>query len=345
MRVLSILPVVAAMPFVLSAPLPTQASETTFYNGNSWSIRLYADNATATNPPYCGMETTHWADKAIAINFKLVSLDEVVPEIALEKTGWKLPVGETTKVRFGIYNGGVLEYSAVAASQTELHLNPTANGVSFSPFVKKTVEMIYDYRGSLQIAVGFKGSEANWVAGVLNSSEKYLFKAGLEDCKSTLRKLGPSIFPEALNNSPTSPFVASDKKDTASHQPSEWEFSKREEDWGDTCYAEKKQGDITIGFMKARGHDLEGFVENGLSGSVKTLWKVDSNTPITLEGVVNDYFGWHSFSGLNNDFINSMESGKKLTITEDKGTVINADLNGALQALWQFSSCSGTMDQ
>lgn len=73
------------------------------------------------------MKTTNWPDKAIAINFKLVWLDEVVPEIVVEKTGWKLPVGDTTKVKFGIYTGGVLEYSAVAASETELLLVSTQN--------------------------------------------------------------------------------------------------------------------------------------------------------------------------------------------------------------------------
>ena len=147
---------------------------------------------------------------------------------------------------------------------------------------------------------------------------------------------GPKRFSRGAQQFAYFPFRAVSKKDT---QPV-WEFSKREEDWGETCYVEKKQGEILVGFMVARGHELVGFVENGFSGSVKTAWKIDNEAPINSEGEVTDYFGWHSFTGFDDSFLQKMESGKKLTINDEKGTEINVDLNGALTAFWEFGTCA-----
>ncbi|WP_210246039.1 hypothetical protein [Rhizobium sp. SJZ105] len=99
--------------------------------------------------------------------------------------------------------------------------------------------------------------------------------------------------------------------------------------------------------MKVRGHDLEGFIENGgFNGSVKTSWKVDNGSPVSTEGDLNDYFGWHSFSGFKTAFVDQMISGQKtLTITDDKGTVITADLEAALGAFWQLNGCLEDADR
>lgn len=330
---------VAAIPFALAMPLVAHATEASFYVGNAWSIKLYSDNSTATEGPYCSMRTTHWAGKSIAINFRLTALDEVTPEVVFDKSSWALPVDGTTNVRFGIYKGGILQFPVVAISKTALRLRPNPSDIFQSNFLENTAEVMFDYRSNLQIAAGFEGNEDPWVGAVMTVGEKAMLRQAFNDCDAALRKLGPSVFPEALNNSPTSPFAPSAKNDI----PPTWEFSKREEDWGETCYVEKKQGEVLVGFMVARGHELEGFVENGFSGSVKTEWKIDNEAPINSEGEVADYFGWHSFTGFDERFLQMMESGKKLTINDEKGTVINIDLNGALTALWEFSTCARTM--
>ncbi len=196
------------------------------------------------------------------------------------------------------------------------------------------------------MALTFEGNEPPWIIPAINKRDYYALNEGLNDCDVALKQLGPKLF--SSEDEATSPFAAPPNTDaSAPSTPKPWEFSRREEDWGQTCYAEKKNGDITIGFMKARGHDLEGFIENGgFDGSVKTSWQVDNEPPVSSEGDLNDHLGWHSFSGFKTAFVDQMISGQKtLTITREKGTAITTDLEGALGAFWQLNGCLENTDK
>ncbi|WP_156428571.1 MULTISPECIES: hypothetical protein [Agrobacterium] len=325
---------------------PVAAAEETYYfQGTPWELLLTQPEG-ADAKPACVLRTTAWPSRSLSIETRLIGVDKIARGLRIRKTGWNLPVGKTTQVKVGVNFLSPAPHELDVISPEELYVSypededgaigiALATSFAFSPKLPSAM------------ALKFEGNEQPWIIPAINKRDYYALNEGLNDCDVALKQLGPKLF--SSEDEATSPFAAPPKTDaSASSTPTAWEFSRREEDWGETCYAEKKNGgDVTIGFMKARGHDLEGFIENGsFSGIVKSSWKVDNEPPVSSEGEPNDYFGWHSFSGFKTAFVDQMISGQKtLTITDDKGTVITTDLDGALGAFWQLNACLEDTDR
>lgn len=314
------------------------AEETYYFRGSPWELLLVQPDHGVDEKPACVLRTTAWAGRSVSIEFTLIGLDKVGRALRLKKTGWNLPVGQTTTVKLRAdFIEPAHEFRAISADELYvIHLPNTEQALS----VDVAMGFAFKPKTPSQLALRFAGNEQPWIIPAINKIDYYAMNDAFSQCDVALKKLGPQLFSPGEED--TSPFAASSGSDASDEPttPEKWTFSKREEDWGDTCYVEKRQGNITIGFMKAREHDLEGFVENGFTGSVKTTWKVDNKSPVASEGDVNDYFGWHSFSGFEADFLDQVGSGRQLTITDDKGTVINFDLDRAVMPFWEFVACA-----
>lgn len=124
--------------------------------------------------------------------------------------------------------------------------------------------------------------------------------------------------------------------------PSEqWQFSTREEDWGQTCYAEIQKRDVKVGFMGSPGEHLIGFVEGVFKGDTRATWHVDDKRAYVSDGGQNNYFGWHEFDQLPMDLLDQISSGKELAITGAKGERTVVSLKGASEAVSRFKACFG----
>lgn len=194
-------------------------------------------------------------------------------------------------------------------------------------------------------------------------TEAIALGTGFDTCISTLIGLGPSLF-KAPQASSTSPFaqLSGEGAGTGSQVPanpsvmlqnsppksaaattastSPWTFEQREEDWGDTCFVEAKQGDVTVGFMGAPGKEFVAFVENGnFDGIVRASWQVDDKTVQMSNGHPEDYFGWHGFYEISPQILDEGKNGKKLEIADLDGKTIAISLADAGRPFSQFQAC------
>ncbi|QCI98841.1 hypothetical protein [Agrobacterium larrymoorei] len=350
-----------------------RAEEQSYYKGSTWEV-LSKTSDTEDKTASCVLRSVNWAAKSVAIEYDLVGIDEVMPRLRVIKQQWNLPVNQTTKVRIGARGAGTVVFDAKVLNGNELYGEiPAPHASELASMVDNMVKVMTKPIKPASFIVYFDGDEPIWVVPAVDFGEAVAFSSELKNCLTELTRLGPSIFKSA-EPSTTSPFAKSSGQsglnfgsapnnnvDTsrpstdqnaniqdflaqsdgpAQTAKSSWTFAKREEDWGDTCYVETKQGDILVGFMGAPGEALAGFVENGFTGNVTTTWKIDGARSYVADGDVADYSGWHEFYGLPKDILTDAKDGKQLTISDKGGeTITTISLASASKPFEQFIGC------
>lgn len=350
-----------ASPFIAGE---ATAEEQSYYKGNSWEVLLKTPTAEGERA-YCAFRSTSWAGKFAAVEYNLTSLDNIVPALRVTKRGWNLPTGQTTNVAIGTQWAGGVKFAAKVINSDELYGELPADNTQEGMFMVTTIlGTAITTTKPAPLVISFEGDEPLWVVPIMGYAEAMALSRDFTNCLSALRQLGPSLFksPEA---SATSPFAASPSQNRAAQQApanrsvmfqdpppaptvsaavsaSTWIFEQREEDWGDTCYIEAKQGDMTIGFLGAPGKDFVGFVENStFKDVVRTSWKIDDTSGYISNGHLDDYFGWYSFYELSSDILNDAKKGKQLTIADFDRRTITISLANAAVPFSQFQLCFG----
>ncbi|MGO7411810.1 hypothetical protein ACC810_03020 [Rhizobium ruizarguesonis] len=133
---------------------------------------------------------------------------------------------------------------------------------------------------------------------------------------------------------PAQPFAKGDAQPSTAQRA--WEFSTAEEDWGETCFAETKVGNVKVG---SPGKDLAGFVEGAFTGETRATWSIDNAASYVSDGEQDDYFGWHSFYQFSDQILTDVARGRQLTITDLDGKRLAIDLKGAAEAMSSFNKC------
>ena len=340
------------------------AGEQSYHNGNSWEIYLKTPDVEGEKA-FCAFRTTAWSSKSIAIEYTLRGIDDIAPKLRVKKQNWNLPSGQMTNVAIGTPWAGAIQFVSKAVSSDELYGEvPRTVAEDGGGFMVTTIlGTAISTTKPAALAVTFQGNEPVWHAPIVSYADAIGLGTGFDNCITALTELGPSLFksPEA---STTSPFAAppSQTNGTSQQPPanssimfqnpppapavsaaaaaSTWTFAQREEDWGDTCFVEAKQGDMTIGFMGAPGKDFVGFVENGtFKYVVRTSWKIDDTSDYISNGHPDDYFGWYGFYELSSDILNDGKKGKELKIVDLDDKTITVSLATAAVPFSQFQLC------
>lgn len=352
----------------IAAAIGTQAhaEEQSYYKGNSLEIFLNKPND-AADKAFCAFRSTAWSSKSVAIEYTLVGTDKIVPRLRVTKQNWNLPVGQTTNVAIGTaWAGGIQFVSKVVGSDELYGAIPDTAAEDGGGFMVTTIlGTAISTNKPAPLAVTFQGNEPVWHVPVVSYADAIGLGTGFDNCTTALTQLGPSLFasPEV---SATSPFAEPPSHSNSASQQqssnrsvmfgdarpapavspavsaSSWTFKKREEDWGDTCFLEAKQGEVTIGFMGAPGQDFVGFVENGkYEDVVRAAWQVDDKSSYMSNGHTNDYFGWYGFYELGASILDDAKNGKQLKISDLDDHVITVSLANAATPISQFQQCFG----
>lgn len=343
-----------------------RAEEQSYYKGNSLEILLNKPDDTAEKA-FCAFRSTAWSGKSVAIEYTLIGTDKIVPRLRVTKQNWNLPVGQTTNVAIGTAWAGGIQFDSKVVGSDELYgVIPDTAAEDGGGFMVTTIlGTAISTNKPAPLAVTFQGNEPVWHVPVVSYADAIGLGTGFDNCITALTQLGPSLFasPEV---SATSPFAEPPSQSSGiSRQQSSnrsvmfgdappapavspavsassWTFEKREEDWGDTCFLEAKQGKMTIGFMGAPGQDFVGFVENGkYKGVVRAAWQVDDKSSHMSNGDINDYFGWHGFYELRTSILDDAKIGKQLKISDLDDHVITVSVANAAAPISQFQQCFG----
>lgn len=340
------------------------AGEQNYYKGNSWEIGLNTPDAEG-GKPFCAFRSTAWTAKSVAIEFTLVGLDEIFPSLRVTKENWNLPTGQTTNVGISNRWAGGVTFVAKVVNGDELYGELPKEQAQNAAFVVNNIlgTTIRTIKAA-PLVVLFEGNEPLWLVPAVAYGEAISLGSAFDDCVTALKQLGPSLFKSA-EVSATSPFARPPNQNneaappapanrsvlfqdpppvsalTAAASTSSWAFEKREEDWGDTCYVETKQGDMTIGFMGAPGDAMNAFVDQGFTGSVKATWAIDNKNSYEADGEQSDYFGWHSFDGIPTSIITDAQNGRSLTIAGQGQNTFTLSLIGASAQFSEFVGCFG----
>ncbi|KAA1233657.1 hypothetical protein FHL81_19950 [Agrobacterium tumefaciens] len=347
-----------------SISTPAAAGEHSYHNGNSWQIVLKTPDPFG-DEAFCGFRSTAWSGKSVVIEYTLIGIDKIVPRLRLTKQNWNLPAGQTTNVSIGTEWAGNIQFVSKVVNGDELYGEiPEGFAEDGGGFKVTTIlGTAISTNKPAPLAITFQGNEPPWLVPVMSYKEAIALGTGFDTCISTLTGLGPSLF-KAPQASPTSPFgqPSGEGAGTAAQAPanrsemlqnpppksaaanaastSTWTFEQREEDWGDTCFVEAKQVDVTVGFMGAPGKDFVAFVENGsFDGTVRTSWQVDDKTAQMSNGHLEDYFGWYGFYELSPQILDEGKRGKKLEIADLDGKTIAISLADAAAPFSQFQAC------
>lgn len=361
-----ILPAALSLSATILASISTLAvaGEHSYHKGNSWQVVLKTPDPFG-DKAFCGFRSTAWSGKSVVIEYTLIGIDKVVPRLRVTKQNWNLPAGQTTNVSIGTEWAGNIKFVSKVVNGDELYgeipETVAEDGGGFK--VTTILGTAVSTNKPAPLAITFQGNEPPWFVPVMTYTEAIALGTGFDTCISTLTELGPSLF-KAPQASSTSPFAqpSGEGAGTAAQAPatrsapvqnpppksaaataastSPWVFEQREEDWGDTCFVEAKQGDITVGFMGAPGKDFVAFVENGnFDGTVRTSWQVDDKTVQMSNGHPEDYFGWHGFYEISPQILDDGKKGKNLEIADLDGKTITVSLADAAAPFSQFQSC------
>ncbi|AUW40622.1 hypothetical protein [Rhizobium leguminosarum] len=227
------------------------------------------------------------------------------------------------------------------------------------PKVSNSFIFVRTKYGSTLLIDFIDGNEPPWNPASFEKFEQQVSFKAYEQCLSDLSQMAADpaqggsaplsstspLKPEALNNADTSsaPPVVNKGADQAEAMvpPEQWQFSTREEDWGQTCYAEIQKRDVKVGFMGSPGEHPTGFVEGVFKGDTRATWHVDDKPAYVSDGGQNDYSGWHEFDQLPMDLLDQISSGKELAITGAKGERTVVSLKGASEAVSRLEACFG----
>ncbi|MBY2996724.1 hypothetical protein HF263_36330 [Rhizobium leguminosarum] len=362
--------------FVPSVCLPSGqafSQETSYYQGASWTIQMVKKGTgnLSSEGAYCEVKTTSFEPRSVVLQSSPSKEAGIYRTILkLRKSGWQLPIGATAKVKVGspfkIGSGGqIIEgppmtfkvESADTMASLLADYEPgwqleIANAVLNGIFVRTKY-------GSTLLIDFIDGNEPPWNPASFEKLEQQVSFKAYEQCLSDLSQMAADpaqggsaplsstspLKPEALNNADTSsaPPVVNKGADQAEAMvpPEQWQFGTREEDWGQTCYAEIQKRDVKVGFMGSPGEHLIGFVEGVFKGDARATWHVDDKRAHVSDGGQNDYFGWHEFDQLPMDLLDQISSGKELAITGAKGERTVVSLKGASEAVPRFKACFG----
>ncbi|CUX24200.1 hypothetical protein [Agrobacterium genomosp. 13] len=347
-----------------SISTPAISGEHSYHKGNSWQVVLKTPDPFG-DEAFCGFRSTAWSGKSVAIEYTLIGIDKIVPRLRVTKQNWSLPAGQTTNVSIGTEWAGNIQFVSKVVNGDELYGEIPEDFAEDGGGFKVTTILgtAISTNKPAPLAVTFQGNEPPWLVPVMSYTEAIALGTGFDTCISTLTGLGPSLF-KAPQASSTSPFAqpSGEGAGTAAQAPanrsvmlqnpppksaaanaastSPWTFEQREEDWGDTCFVEAKQGDVTVGFMGAPGKDFVAFVDNGnFHRSVSASWKIDDKAPHMSNGHLDNYFGWHSFYELSPEILDEGKNGRELTIADLDGKTITISLASAATPFSQFQMC------
>lgn len=353
----------------LACQWPALASETRYFQETPWELALVIDDTDAQNP-YCSLRTTIWKRQSVSIEFTLTGLDKVEIFVRLHKQGWNLPMGAMADIgltSIDLPHGGKeaqpIQFRAASLTDLSAHLlSQTDNG----QFVLALLFGLgRDKLTPVQAIFRFPGNEPEWIIPAASLSDHRALSDAYRTCLIDLKKLGHHRFSSAETTS-TSPFattpetaieetesaeaeieppskeaVATEAGETGSRpQEGIWTFSRREEDWGATCFVETRKGDLGIGFMASPGGETVAFVSGvGVISSWATL-QVDANPHYRTQSEQNDYFGWLDFYPPRPGLIEEVATGGRLTvIVSDHALVL--DIAGAHDQFAKFLVCRG----
>ncbi len=335
----------AALPAVI-APYYTLAGETSYYGGKPWDVVLHVPEEGQNDSPYCAIRTTLWDNKSISLEMLIDTSGTKVVALRVEKSDWKLPLNQTTTVRFEIAPDIGTEIPMKAISEHELYYAtplPAADALNFN-FV--TVMGMITARQPQPLTAVFGGSEPRWGVPAMDRFQRIELDAAYGRCDVDIR--GLPVSSTGSDGKATSPFSAAPPTAAPPVQsldpgraqvPTEWEFYTRDEDWGPTCFVQTHRGISMVGFMGSPGKDLIGFVSSVFSGESRATWHVDDKPAYVSDGTESDYFGWHEFDQLPIEILEQMTQGKELAVSGAKGERVVVDLTRASQPISNFKAC------
>ena len=330
----------ATLPAVI-APHCVLAGETSYYGGKPWDVVLHVPDEGQNDSPYCAIRTTLWDNKSISLEMLIDPSGTKAVALRVERSDWKLPLNQTTTVRFEIAPDVGTEIPMKAISGHELYYVtplPAADALNFN-FV--TVMGMITARQPQPLTAIFGGSEPRWGVPAMDRFQRIELDAAYGRCDVDIRGL-PASSTGSDGNS-TSPFSAAppvQSPDTGRAQaPTEWEFYTRDEDWGPTCFVQTHRGTSMIGFMGAPGKNLVGFVSSVFSGETRATWHVDDKPAFVSDGGQSDYFGWHEFGQLPMELLEQSGRGKELAVTGAKGDRVVVSLAGVAGPISEFKDC------
>ena len=328
------------------APYCALAAETSYYGGKPWDVVLHVPDEGQNDSPYCAIRTTLWDKKSISLEMLIDTSGTKAVALRVEKSDWKLPLNQTTTVRFEIAPDVGTEIPMKAISEHELYYVtplPAADALNFN-FV--TVMGMITARQPQPLTAIFGGSEPRWGVPAMDRFQRIELDAAYGRCDVDIR--GLPVRSTGGDGKATSPFSAAPPAaappvqfpDTERAQaPTEWEFYTRDEDWGLTCFVQTHRGISMVGFMGSPGKELVGFVSSLFTGETRATWHVDDKRAYVSDGDQSDYFGWHEFGQLPMELLEQTVQGKELAITGAKGERVAVSLAGAAGPISKFKAC------
>ncbi|MBX5202426.1 hypothetical protein [Rhizobium sp. NZLR1] len=351
---------------------PAFAQEKAYYRGTSWAIQIVhrGTGSEFGDGPYCEVKTTSFEPMSVALQFyPSREAGSYRTIIKLRKSGWQLPIGATVKVKVGnlikIVSGNqVIEgppmvfkvetkdtMATLVADYDPNWLAEMGNGLLNGVFLRTKY-------GSTLWFKFVDGDEPPWNPASFERFEQKLAFSEYQQCLSDLSQMAADpaqggstplsstspLKPQASSGADSAsqaPPIANDQVEAAARSDV-WRFTTAEEDWGETCYAEVRKGDIKVGFMASPGEEIVGFVEGLFTGDTRATWHVDDKRAYVSDGGQSDYSGWHEFDQLPADLLEQMSQGKELSVTGAKGERVVVGLNGATEAIPKFKACFGT---
>ncbi|MBY3486101.1 hypothetical protein [Rhizobium laguerreae] len=326
------------------------ASETSYYSGKPWEIVLHVPDA-QNERPYCAFRTSLWETKSISIEKMIVAGDEMATALRVRKESWHLPDNQTTTV--GAYTLiGMAEIPMKSIGKQELYSDvPAVPVLQYNIVIGAMLDSVLAARQPQPLTIKFSGDEPLWTVPELDRFQAFEMNDAFKRCGLDLRGLHSKTEQDDSSQEVTSPFGAASSAGQPPAQPSAagdarpstgqtaWEFSTAEEDWGETCFAETKVGNVKVGFMGSPGKDLAGFVEGAFTGETRATWTIDNAASYVSDGKQDDYFGWHSFYQFTDQILSDVSSGHQLTITDLDGKRLAIDLKEATEAISSFKKC------
>lgn len=342
-------------------PAAVHASEESFYRGTQWEVVLVNSHSATQEVPYCAIRTTSWSSRFVAIEMPLLNLDRIGLSVRVQKSGWALPVGQSTAI--GVISAPIgAELVAKAVSDDALYAPMDENAATAtSGMLSLVIGRVFNENKPMGFLVGFKGNEQPWVVPATDRLQAAQVLSANRACNSALTALGPSIFSTGGNSEGTSPFGDAKgnpamQNDTANNDPADesmglhegegvegaaenWKFTLHEEDWGSVCVVETKKDDVNIGLLASPGKNLLAFVDGLDLKSAQSIWRVDSLKAHAVEGEFDSDYNWLGFTFPTARLIAELAEGSVLNLSVIGKARYAIEVSSAREAFSQFAAC------
>lgn len=346
---------------LIDSTASVHAAEQLYFRGGQWEVALSSpDGASGTENAFCEARTTTWAAKRFSARYELTGLDVIATSFRLQKDGWGLPDGQSTKVTLNTSASPLAEQFDFKVSDPNT-LRADADYLEGAGIISLGLGSTWNPKLAASLNIAFEGNEPPWVVPSSKPIELYQLKTAFAECRTALVALGGPLFARAdsAGKPPTSPFTplaengaaaqvssarnAAEPGDATAVLSSTWKFSESETDWGHACYLATQRGDVKVGFMGTPGEDFVGYVEGVFQGETRATWSIDSDPPNVSDGAQSDYSGWLEFDDLPVTILDEIANGSKLAVTDRTGKRVTVGLNGARTAVPAFKQCFGAM--